>query len=176
MTKTILHIDASVAPTGSASRAATAQLVANHGEATVIYRDLTDALPQITGEWATARLVPAPDQSDADKAVLALSDTLLQEIISADHIVIGLPIYNFGMPASLKAWLDLIVRPNVSFKYTETGPLGLLDDTPVTVAMASGGTPIGSPADFATPHLAFVLGFIGLKDVTFVKAQDVTDA
>jgi FMN-dependent NADH-azoreductase len=89
---------------------------------------------------------------------------------AADTIVIGLPIYNFGIPASLKAWVDLIARAGETFAYSETGPKGLLENKRVIVTVASGGVPVGSPMDHATTYLTQVLGFIGITDVTYVSA------
>ncbi len=175
MTKTILHIDASARTDGSVSRAASAAIVANSGATRVIRRDLAaGALPQVDAHWVTARMIALKEHTAADTAKMALSDALIAEIEAADTIVIGLPIYNFGLPAALKAWLDLIARPGVTFRYTASGPQGLLSGKKVIVAVASGGTPIGAPMDFATPHLNFVLGFVGLSDVSFVWAPDVT--
>jgi FMN-dependent NADH-azoreductase len=107
---------------------------------------------------------------------LALSDTLIEELEAADTIVIGMPIYNFGMPAALKAWIDLMARPKVTFAYTESGPVGLLNDKRAIVAVASGGVPVDSPADFATPHLRQVLRFVGIDDITVHAAKDLISA
>ena len=127
MTQTILHINASGTTDGSVSRAATARLIADMNPARVITRDLAATpLPQIDETWITARMVPEADRTDADRAALALSDDLIAELRAADAVVIGLPIYNFGMPAALKAWIDLIARPKVTFAYSEAGPVGLL--------------------------------------------------
>lgn len=173
MTKTLLHIDASVAGDDSVTRKATAHIVADEQADTIIYRDLAaDALPHVTGDWADARLVPATERTDAQHAVLAQSDSLVDELQRADTIVIGLPIYNFGMPANMKAWIDLIARPQLTFAYTENGPEGLLKGKKAIIAVASGGTPIDSPADFASTHLKFVLGFLGITDVTVMNARD----
>ena len=87
-----------------------------------------------------------------------------------------MPVYNFGMPAALKAWIDLVARPKITFAYTEGGPVGLLEGKRAIVAVASGGTQIGGAGDFATPHLRHVLNFIGISDTTIVNARDVTAA
>lgn len=169
----ILHIDASANQTTSASRAASAKLVADLG-GDVTYRDLAATpLPQIDGAWADARMTDPTTRSDDDKARLALSDTLVAELQAADTIVIGTPIYNFTSPASLKAWMDLVARPGVTFRYTENGPEGLLSGKKAIVTVASGGTPIGSGYDHLTPHLRFFLGFIGITDVEIVAAAEV---
>lgn len=171
---TILHIDASARTDGSISRNASAELVAQADASKVIRRDLAaTALPQIDGDWVAARMVAPTEHSAADTARLALSDDLIAEIKAVDTIVIGLPIYNFGVPASLKAWIDLIARPGVTFRYAPNGPEGLLSDKKIIVTVASGGTPIGSVMDFATPYLKHFFSFIGLTDVSFVAATDV---
>ena len=174
MTGTVLHIEASGTLDGSVSRAATAKLVADVGAGSVIYRDLAaDVLPQIDAAWIAARLVPEAERSDAERAVLALSDTLVAEMQAADTIVIGMPMYNFGLPAALKAWVDLVCRPKLTFAYTPDGPIGLLEGKRAIVAVASGGVPVSSPMDFATPHLVKVLDFVGIKDVTVHTAKDL---
>ena len=177
MTQTVLHIDASGTLVGSATRAATAQIVADLNADKVISRDLAETpLPQIDAAWIAARLVPAETLTDVDRDTLALSDSLVAELKEADTIVIGLPVYNFGMPAALKAYIDLVARPKVTFAYTEGGPVGLLEGKKAIVAVASGGTPIDSDWDFATPHMRQVLGFLGITDVTVVNARDVVEA
>ncbi|MCW1951795.1 MAG: NAD(P)H-dependent oxidoreductase [Octadecabacter sp.] len=169
----ILHIDASANLTTSISRAASAKLVADLG-GTVTYRDLAATpLPQINGPWADARLTDPEARSSDDQDRLALSDTLVAELQAADTIVIGTPVYNFASPASLKAWMDLVARPGVTFAYTAEGPKGLLEGKKAIVTVASGGTEIGSGIDFLTPHLQFFLGFIGITDVEFVAAKDI---
>ena len=171
---TVLHIDASANLATSQSRAASANLVAALAPAQVIRRDVSATpLPQIDGDWAAARLVPADVATDADRNRLALSDSLVVELQAADTIVIGLPVYNFGMPASLKAWVDLVARPKVTFQYGPNGPEGLLSGKRAIIAMASGGTKIGSAGDFASTHLTHVLNFLGISDVTVVNAAEV---
>ena len=175
MTKTLVLINASSVLTGSASRTAADFIVSQQGADTVINRDLAQtSLPIIDEAWVNARLVPADEKSEDDKAILALSDTLVDELKTADTIVIGMPIYNFGMPASLKAWVDLVARPKVTFEYTSDGPRGLLEGKSAIVVYASGGVPMNSPVDFATPHMKTVLGFLGITDVRFVTAAEIT--
>ena len=169
----ILHIDASATLAESVSRAVGAQTVADLTPAQTTHRDLaTTPLPQVTEAWVKARLVSPEDRTAAEAEVLALSDTLIAELDAADTVVIGLPLYNFGVPASLKAWMDLVARPGVTFRYTENGPEGLLKGKRAIVVFASGGVPMGAPVDFASPHLRQFLAFIGITDVTFVDARD----
>lgn len=173
MTGTLLHIDASGTTEGSLTRAATAQPIADLAPERVLRRDLAaEPLPQVDGTWITSRLVPVADQTDQDSAALALSDTLVAELKAADTIVIGMPVYNFGMPAALKAWVDLVARPKLTFAYTPDGPVGLLEGKRAIVAVASGGTQIDSAGDYATPHLRKVLGFVGITDVTVINAKE----
>ena len=174
MTTTILHIDASGTTIGSISRQATAQLISEMRPDHVITRDLAAVqLPQIDQTWINARRVPEAERTETERAALALSDELIAEIKTADAVVIGMPMYNFGMPAALKAWIDLIARPKVTFTYTENGPVGLLQNKRAIVAVASGGVPVGSPVDFATPHMRQVLEFIGITDITVHVAKDL---
>ena len=131
--------------------------------------------PAVLKAWVdqVARAVAAADRSPAQREALEQSDTLIQELKDADTLVIGVPVYNFSVPASLKAWIDLIARAGETFRYTENGPVGLLADKKVIVAVASGGVQIGSPADFLTPHLKVFFGFLGLQDVSFVNVETV---
>lgn len=173
---TILHINASGTTEGSVTRAATDRLIADLDATTVITRDLAATpLPQVDHAWIHARLVPEDDKSADDKAILALSDELVAEIQAADIIVIGMPIYNFGMPAALKAWVDLMARPKLTFAYTETGPVGLLEGKRAVVAVASGGVPINSAMDFATPHMERILQFVGVTEIEVHAAADVIE-
>ncbi|MEM1371705.1 MAG: NAD(P)H-dependent oxidoreductase [Pseudomonadota bacterium] len=174
MTHTLLKIDASARKEGSVTRTLTSDIVTHLGADTVISRDLADtALPQLTESWVGANFTPA-DARTADQAeALALSDTLIGELKAADTIVIGVPIYNFGVPAALKAWIDLVARAGVTFQYTETGPKGLLTGKRAIIAIASGGTKADSTIDFATPYMRHVLGFIGISDVTVITADQL---
>jgi len=96
---------------------------------------------------------------------------LVEELKAADTIVIGAPIYNFNIPAALKAWIDLIARARLTFKYGENGPVGLLKNKKAYIVMASGGVPIGSAMDFASGYLQHVLAFVGITDVTIIDAS-----
>lgn len=172
MTSTILHIDSSARFSDSASRTLSARIADHLGAAQIIRRDTAaEALPQIDEAWITANFTPADLRTDAQKRALALSDTLVGELKAADAIVIGLPVYNFSVPASLKAWIDLVARAGLTFQYGENGPEGLLQGKRAIVAYASGGVPMGSPVDFASTYLRQVLGFIGITDVEFIAAE-----
>lgn len=171
MPHSILRLDASARRDGSVTRDLTGRILARFPQADVTIRDLADGLPLIDASWVAANFTPEADRDAAQRAALALSDTLIAEVRAADTLVIGLPIYNFGVPATLKAWIDLIARAGVTFRYTEAGPEGLLNGKRAIVAVASGGTETGSPLDFATGYLRHILGFVGITDVSFVSAD-----
>ena len=174
MTTNILKVDASARTTGSISRDLTQAIVdryASAGETQVMTRDLSEALPAVTEAWIGANFTAEAERSEEQRRTLALSDSLVDELEAADVIVIGLPIYNFSVPASLKLWIDLVARAGRTFQYTEYGPKGLLEGKRAIVAVASGGTEVGSEIDFATGYLRHVLGFLGIADVVFVKAD-----
>ena len=172
MTTHVLRIDASARRTGSISRDLADKIIDRIAPgATVTTRDLADGVPLIDEAWVGANFTPEADRSDAQREKLALSDTLVAELKAADTLVIGLPIYNFGVPAALKAWVDQVARAGVTFQYSEYGPKGLLESKRAIVAVASGGTEAGSDIDFATGYIRHVLGFIGITDVEFVAAD-----
>ena len=172
----ILRIDASARNSGSISRDLTDRIVAKlsaEADATVATRDLASGLPQVDSDWIAANFTPADQRNDAQKATLALSDSLVAEVQAADVLVIGVTIYNFGVPSTLKAWIDMIARAGVTFRYTEKGPVGLLEGKRAIVAVASGGTKMGSDMDFATGYIRHVMGFIGITQVDFVAADQL---
>lgn len=170
----ILRIDSSARTEGSVSRELASDLsAALAGEAgAVTVRDLA-ATPaaQIDAEWVGANFTDPALRDDHQKAVLARSDALVAEVKAADHLVIGAPIYNFSVPAALKAWIDLVARARETFRYTEAGPEGLLRGKTAWVIVASGGVPMDAPVDFATPYLRQVLGFLGITDVRIIDAS-----
>lgn len=169
----ILHIDASAHFETSRSRAASAKIVADLG-GSVTDRDLAaNPLPFVDAAWANARLVDPAERTAEQTQHLSLSDQLIGELQTADILVIGTPIYNFAAPATLKAWMDLVARPGVTFKYTPDGPVGLLTGKKAILTVASGGVPIGSQMDHLTPHLKLFLGFVGITDIDVRAASDV---
>ncbi|WP_424944293.1 FMN-dependent NADH-azoreductase [Aliiroseovarius crassostreae] len=168
MTK-ILRIDSSARTEGSVSRQLADRYMARlSGDVTT--RDLAGGLPHLDATWTGATFTPPEARSDDQNAALALSDKLLAEVQDADTIVISSPIYNFTIPSTLKAWLDHLARVGVSFTYTEDGPKGLLGDKRVVVLLASGGVPVGSPYDFASPYLKQMFGFMGITNVEIIGA------
>lgn len=176
----ILRIDASARFEGSVTRDLTDKVLdhlSSQGPVRLTVRDLTQSLPFVDQDWVAANFTPLQNRTTDQKAKLALSDQLIEELVKADTILIGLPVYNFGVPAALKAWIDLVARVGVTFQYTENGPVGLVKGKRVIVLVASGGTPMGSGIDFATPYIRHALGFLGLEDVTFIAADGLgTDA
>lgn len=172
--KNVLHINASSRYDGSLTRAVSAQLtdiLTGQQAGNVQQRDLASGLPFIDEQWIHANFTDPVERSEAQKAVLALSDLLIEELKSADVVVMAVPIYNFGIPASLKAWIDLVARARETFRYTDNGPVGLLENKKVYLVMASGGVPLESEVDFASQYLKFFMQFIGISDVTLVNAN-----
>jgi len=170
----ILRIDASGRKAGSTSRSLADETLDRFAELSpvnVVKRDVADGLPFVDEDWIGANFTPAEARSDAHKAKLALSDSLVAELSAADTVVIATPIYNFGIPATLKAWVDMIARAGLTFRYTENGPVGLLDGKRAIILIASGGTTVGSEIDFATPYLKQALRFVGITDVTIIAAD-----
>lgn len=173
MTRTILHIDASARRAGSATRDLSDRIVKHLKAGRIIRRDLATPLPLLTEDWINANFTPADQRDTLQRDQLALSDELVGELQDADTVVIGLPIYNFSVPAAFKAWIDLVARAGLTFSYTENGPKGLLEGKRVVLAIASGGTAVGSDIDFATNYVRHVLGFIGITDVDVVAADQM---
>ncbi|WP_252258150.1 FMN-dependent NADH-azoreductase [Erythrobacter aurantius] len=176
----ILHITASIRGDESISNALGNRLVeglAAKTGALVTRRDLSaNDLPYVSAERFAANLAPAADRTPEQAELAAIADTLIGELQAADTIVIASPIYNFGVPATVKAWADLVARAGTTFKYTETGPVGLLEGKKAYLAIASGGTPVGSDIDFMSRWLIFFLGFLGISDVEVVAADGIMGA
>lgn len=171
----ILRVDASMRRAGSVSRDLGDKLIdaLRRGASVteVAGRDLADGIALIDEDWIGANFTDAAARTEAQTRKLALSDALVAEIRAADILVIAAPIYNFGVPGALKAWIDQVARAGLTFRYTPDGPVGLLDGKKAYVVVASGGTAVDSPIDFATGYLRHVLGFIGIHDVTVIAAD-----
>ncbi len=138
-----------------------------------VSRDVAPGLPLVNEAWINANFTAANDRTAEQEKVLDFSNALVDELENTDYLVIASPIYNFNIPASLKAWVDLIARVGRTFRYTENGPEGMMENKKAILVMASGGVPIGSEMDMATPYLKHVLGFIGIRDVTVVDANTI---
>lgn len=138
----------------------------------VILRDFAkEDIPHLDAARVQALFTPPENRTAEQQAVVDYSDKIIAEIQAADVIVIGVPLYNFGVPSTLKAYFDHIARAGVTFKYTETGPEGLLEDKPVYVIATRGGVHKGQPTDTQTQFLSNFLRFVGLKDVHFIYAE-----
>ena len=171
----VLEVSASGRHEGSVSRMLSTDLVGaleeRHGTVELTRRDLSKGVPFVDEAWIAANFTAPEERSDRQRAVLAESDALVAELKAADVLVIGSPIYNFGVPAALKAWVDMVARARLTFRYTENGPKGLLEGKKAYVIVASGGVPVDSAVDFATPYLRHALGFIGITDVEVIAAE-----
>lgn len=164
----LLHIDSSALGAHSVTRMLTAAAVAEarkrFPDLTVEYRDLdTDPISHFGGEVLAG--ADAEAQADAQRT--------LQQFLDADLIVIGAPMYNFTIPSRLKAWIDRVMVAGKTFKYTESGPVGLAGDKRVLVAVGSGGVHADKPSDFVEPYLRTAFGFMGITDIDFVRAEGV---
>ena len=174
---TILHITASIRGEESVSRSLGQKLVAKLAKsqnAEVVTRDLSkNDLPYIDADRFAANLAPYADRSTEQHELAKIADELIEELQQADTIVFSVPVYNFSVPATVKAWADLVARAGTTFRYTENGPEGLLTGKKVYLTAATGGTPIGSEVDFMSPWLKFFLGFLGMHDVEIVAADGI---
>lgn len=175
MTDTVLRVDGSMRREGSQSRALAdrllEQMAAQKGPLEIIERDLSEGVPFVDAPWIGANLTPPEQRTPDQRSVLAASDALIGELRAADTLVLATPIYNFGVPAAVKAWIDMVARARETFRYASDGPEGLLKGKKAYVIVVSGGTVAESEIDFATPYLRHVLSFIGLTDVTFITAN-----
>lgn len=175
----ILFINSSARSTGSISRQLTgefiAQLKAAQPGSTVVERDVAaHPIAHLDEKMLGAFFTPADKRSAEQQDMVKLSEQLIAEVNAADVIVIGAPMYNFSITSTLKAWIDHVARAGVTFKYTETGPVGLIEGKKVYVFTSRGGVYSEGPAkvmDFHETYLRAVLGFIGMTDVTFVHSE-----
>ena len=171
----ILEISASGRKSGSVSRLLTSELVGElekkHAGATTTRRELSLGMPFVDEDWIGANFTAPEERSEAQNDTLGFSDQLVAELQASDTIVIGVPIYNFSIPAVLKAWVDMIARAGLSFRYTADGPEGLLKGKTAYLVVASGGVAVDSAWDFATPYMRHALAFIGITDVQVIAAE-----
>jgi FMN-dependent NADH-azoreductase len=174
--KTLLQINTSIFSDGGQSSRLADRFVAAWHEANpdgnVIARDLAkEPVPHIDAARFGAFLAKPAERTPEQQAVADYSDSLIDELERADVIVLGLPMYNFGVPSTLKAYFDHIARAGATFRYTETGPVGLLKGKKVYVFAARGGLYAGTPRDTQTQYVRHFLAFLGLDDVEFVYAE-----
>ncbi len=149
-----------------------AGLLAAHPGATLTVRDLARQPHPVLDETAlTALFTPAEQRSPEQAARVALDDALIAEIQAADVVVLGVPMYNFGVTGQMKNWIDAIARARVTFRYTESGPVGLLTGKTVYAVLTRGGIHRDQPSDSQVPYLRAVLGFLGMTDLRFVYAE-----
>ena len=172
----ILQINSSARSTGSASTrladAIVARVQAANPEANLTRRDLAAAPHPVLDEpTLQALFTPADKRTPEQAARIALDDALIAQVQAADVIVIGAPMYNFGITVQLKSWFDAIARANVTFKYTEKGPVGLLSGKKVYVGLSRGGLHRGGATDSQVPFLNTMFGFLGLTDVQYVYSE-----
>ena len=179
MPKTLLHLDSSPMEKVSVSRHLTAEFVKNWKDAnpdgTVIVRDTTtSAIPPVTAAWVGAAYTPEAALTPAQRETLALSDTLIAELFAADEYVVGVPMHNFGIPSTLKLWIDQIARVNKTFSYATGAPVGMLTGKRATILIATGGWydagTVMASYNHVEPYLRTVLGFLGVTDVTVLAA------
>jgi FMN-dependent NADH-azoreductase len=174
---TLLQINASLNNgNGQSSRLANQFVAAyrrRHPGAKIVERDVAAAepVPHLNAERFGSFITKPEERSAAQRAVVAYSDILINELRRADVIVLGLPMYNFGVPSQLKAYFDHIARVGETFKYTEKGPVGQLTGKKVYVFAARGGVHAGTPIDTQTSYVRDFLRFLGMDDVEFVYAE-----
>lgn len=170
--KNILVINSSISGSNGNSNKLVQFLLAQLSGAQVTEIDLNaQPLPHLEMSEIGAWMTPAAERSIEQQALAARSDELIAKIEAADAIIFGVPMYNFALPSQLKALLDRLARAGVTFKYTETGPVGLLKDKPVIFALARGGVYANSPADSQVPFLKTFFNFVGLTQLHFVYAE-----
>jgi FMN-dependent NADH-azoreductase len=173
---TLLHLNTSLFSTGGQSSKLADEFVArwraSHAGSKVVVRDLaSDPVPHLSAERFQAFLAKPDERTSDQRAVVEYSDALIDELRRADVIVLGLPMYNFGVPSMLKAYFDHIARVGVTFRYTEKGPVGLLTGKKAYVFATRGGVYQGTPGDSETPFVRQFLNFLGIADVEFVYAE-----
>ena len=181
MTK-ILHIQSSPNLQASASRELSSKFIAeyrdNHPGTTVVERDLAvDFVPHLGTDLLGGMFAKPETHTPAQAAALQLSDTLTAELLASDILVLGVPMYNFGLPSNLKAWIDHIVRAGKTFQYVDGKPQGMVAGKKAYIFVASGGIYSQGPMisyDFTEPYLKTLLSFLGITDITFVRAEGLS--
>ncbi|TGV54096.1 FMN-dependent NADH-azoreductase [bacterium M00.F.Ca.ET.141.01.1.1] len=179
----ILHLDSSIQGAASASRTLTKAVVENlldqHSGAAVTYHDLVEeAVPHLDGPIGAGFRPLAFEVSDeATRREHARSDALVGELMASDIVVVGAPMYNFSVASQLKAWLDRVIQPGKTFRYTENGPIGLAGGKKVVIVSTRGGSYLSGPLtsmDFQESYLRTALAFMGIKDLDFIRAENMS--
>ena len=172
----IYQIDSSARKEGSTSRALAKKLLdkIKKPDDEVVYRDLDDEMVFVSGLTESGMKIEEKDQTEHHKKMFELSDKLVNELKESDVIIISAPIYNYGPPATLKAWSDLVARIGETFKFKENGRReGLLRNKRAYLVITSGGTKLNSKEDFLTPWLKFILNFFGIEKVDIISADQM---
>jgi len=172
----IYQIDCSARKEGSTSRALAKKLLnkIKKPEDEVVYRDLDDEMVFVSGLTESGMKIDEKDQTEHHKKMFELSDTLVKELKESDIVIISAPIYNYGPPATLKAWSDLVARVGETFKFKENGRReGLLRNKRAYLVITSGGTKLNSKEDFLTPWLKFILNFFGIDKIDTISADQM---
>ncbi len=174
----VLRVDASASVNTSNSKklgdALISRMEAIFPGMQVQQRDLNEDISFIDEIWVGANFTPPEERSEMQKNRLEFSDRLIDELRHADHIILTTPMYNFSIPATLKAWIDMICRAGVTFQYSTDGPVGLLKNKRVDIIITTGGVPLQSPADFASNYLEQVFRFIGIEDINIFAADQMS--
>ena len=172
----IYQIDSSARKEGSTSRSLAKKLLnkIKKPEDEVIYRDLNDEMVFVTGLTESGMNIDQKDQNENHKKMFELSDKLVRELKESDVIIISAPIYNYGPPATLKAWSDLAARVGETFRFKPNGRReGLLKNKRAYLVITSGGTKLNSNEDFLTPWLKFILNFFGIQKIDIICADQM---
>tara|TARA_B100000282_G_scaffold196504_1_gene143563 strand:- start:171 stop:752 length:582 start_codon:yes stop_codon:yes gene_type:complete len=173
----IYQIDSSARKEGSTSRALAKKLLnrIKKPEDKVIYRDLNDEMVFVSGLTESGMNIDEKDQNENHKKMFKLSDQLVKELKESDVIIISAPIYNYGPPATLKAWSDLAARVGETFRFKPNGRReGLLKNKKAYLVITSGGTKLNSSEDFLTPWLKFILNFFGIEKIDIICADQMS--
>ena len=172
----ILHLDSSARKDESVSRKLAKDLVnkLKKDNDQLVYRDISSNIPFVAGIKGAGFIIPEEERNKQDKELFKFSDELVDEVLAADTIIISTPIYNFGPPAAVKAWFDLVARAGRTFKYEPTGPIGLIGGgKKVYLVVTSGGVPVGSPVDFCIPWFKQALNFLGISDIEIIDSSQL---
>jgi len=173
----IYQIDSSARKQGSSSRALAKKLLKKikKPDDEIIYRDLDDEMVFVSGLTESGMKIDKKDQTEHHKKMFELSDKLVKELKESDIIIISAPIYNYGPPATLKAWSDLAARVGETFRFKENGRReGLLKNKRAYLVITSGGTKLNSKEDFLTPWLKFILNFFGIEKIDIISADQMS--